>query len=472
MSSSVSQIQYWREVNEPNGKKSNINASEGGPGAEYLSYNVFLGLSVLGGALALDHLYLRSPLTFLVKIILNILTLGTWWLYDATQAIFNRDVIKVYGLSVPGLGPKGIGAGCLANDNPDKKHMAFFFYGLAVILGGMFGLDSFIVGDKQSGFIRLVCLITGIFAPIAIFWWIYNLFKFFFQTKDVTNTYWEYFGAPQPAEQTMTILQKIVAKFPFLERFVGPAMRAKDKVINTATQVGQKAVDIAEAAVDDPTVLLTAPIDIAVPIITAPIEKIGTKIGEVSEKVSTQLKPAINKAIKPATQALQVAIEPATQAIETAIQPAIQAVQPIKQTINTGLGVAQTGIATAQQGIALGQSALSTGKNIASKTLNTIGDTAKAATSALTLAPSAMALTSGFTPAAAQQALTKLEQKGGMIQEESGILPYVLVGTLGIIVVSGLVLTYRRLRQNEQPRKDDSPPEPRVPGKSNKEKSS
>jgi hypothetical protein len=80
-----------------------------------------------------------------------------------------------------------------------------------------------------------------------------------------------------------------------------------------------------------------------------------------------------------------------------------------------------------------------------------------------------MALTSGFTPVAAAASLAKLNQQGG--GNDSGILPYVLVGTLAIIVVSGLVITYRRYRQNEQPRKDDSPPEPGVLRKSNQEKS-
>jgi hypothetical protein len=66
MGSSVSQIQYWRSDGASD------NTTEGGPGAVYLSYNVFLGLSVLGGFLGLDHLYLRSPLTFIAKFIVNL----------------------------------------------------------------------------------------------------------------------------------------------------------------------------------------------------------------------------------------------------------------------------------------------------------------------------------------------------------------------------------------------------------------
>ena len=58
MSQSVSQIEYWREVNKPDKNNSNAkNDKEGGPGAIYLSYDVFMGLSILGGLLALDHLY-------------------------------------------------------------------------------------------------------------------------------------------------------------------------------------------------------------------------------------------------------------------------------------------------------------------------------------------------------------------------------------------------------------------------------
>jgi hypothetical protein len=79
MSSGISQIEYWREVNKPNKNANSANTknvTEGGPGAVYLSYDVFLGLSVIGGLLALDHLYLRSPLTFIAKLIVNVLTLG------------------------------------------------------------------------------------------------------------------------------------------------------------------------------------------------------------------------------------------------------------------------------------------------------------------------------------------------------------------------------------------------------------
>lgn len=478
MSSGISQIQYWREADKNANEGNTKNVKEGGPGATYLSYDVFLGLTVIGGLLALDHLYLRSPLTFIAKLVVNILTLGSWWMYDASQAVFNKDVVKVFGLGVPGMGPKGIAAGVLASDVPDKKHMAFFVYALAVILGGIFGLDSFIVGDKQSGFIRLICLITGIFAPIAIFWWLFNLGKFFFKTKNVTNQYWEYFGAPEPAEHGMTWGEKLAAKFPFLQSIFGPITRVKNVVVNTTENAINTAENLAEAIAINPveTVekVITKPVNIvenkldrvtnlAGEILTGPVRIAGEKVNKLVQntvnKVQTEIKPAINTALIPVKGALT-----------TAIEPVIAAAAPIKQTLNAGIATAQTGLEVAQDGLELSREALTTGKQVADKALNVIGQTAEAGTKALTLAPAAMTLAQGFTPAAAAASLAKLPQQGG--GSESGMLPYVLVGTLAVIVVSGLVITYRRYRQNEQPRKDDSPPEPGILRKPNQEKSS
>lgn len=399
--SGVSQINYWRESKKPN-SNDKVNASEGGPGATYLSYDVFLGLSVIGGALALDHLYLRSPLTFIAKIIVNVLTLGSWWIYDATQAVFNKDVVKVFGLGIPGFGPKGIGAGVLASDVPDKKHMAFFIYALALFFGGVFGLDSFIVGDKQSGFIRLICLITAIFAPIAIFWWLFNLAKFFFKTKDVTNQHWEYFGAPPPVDHSLSFIQKIISKIPFLSSLFSPFTTIKQD---------------AKAIVSD--------------IVESPVAAISAITSEVEPVVSAVLAPAAS------------------------------IVQPLANTVTTGLETVQDGI------------------NLASKTVNVAGKVADDATQALgvvsNVSKEAAELSSGFTPAAALAAKEAISGLNGLKQEggaNSGILPYMVIGTFGFIAVSGLFMTYRRSKKNEQTERNDVPPEPGVLRESDKEKSS
>lgn len=379
MSPSVSQIDFWKETTKS--APALPNAAEGGQGAAYLSYNVLLALSVLGGFLALDHLYLRSPLTFLAKLILNIFTLGAWWLYDASQVVFNRDVVKIFGLSLPGWGPMGIGAGSLAGDVPDKKHTAFFAYGLALIFGGILGLDSFLVGDKQSGFIRLISLITVIFAPIAIFWWGLNLVKFFVKTKDVVEENWEYFGAPQPAEAKAPLVAQFISKIPIVNKLFG-----------------------------------------------------STLAGIVGDRAAT----VITQAAAPAAGVLE---------------GATAAVQQVAKTVD--------------------DIAISAGKtaNAVGAAATAAGEVTKTAATALELAGPAAALSEGVTEQALKSALENNPsnpQLGGAANND--MLSYTLIGTFALLAVSGLVLTYRRLRQNEQPRKDDAPPEPGVLRKPNQEK--
>ena len=403
MSSSVSQIDYW--INGRSKDSYGFNASEGGPGARFLSYKVFLGLSVLGGFLALDHLYLRSPLTFIAKLIINIMFLGIWWLYDASQAIFNTDVVKVFGLGVPGLGPKGIGAGVLASEVPDQKHMSFFFYGLALFFGGIFGLDSFLVGDTQSGFIRLVSLITIIGAPIAIFWWLYNLFFFVFKTKDVTDQYSDYFGSPTPSYMSM-LGQKLVSSIPIL----GPLFATAKKVTNAAEKTIETVGDVAEGIIQNPNITLAA------------------------------------------------------------LQKTAPVLQPIANTVKLGFQTADTAVSTVKEGIELGKMTVEKGSALADHAITTAGETAKAASKALSLFPSAASLGEDVTVPAVKKVLSDMPiQSGG--GDAIGFLPYVFVGTLGLIAVSGFIVTYLRSKKNVSPRKDDSPPEPGILRKSDQEKS-
>jgi TM2 domain-containing membrane protein YozV len=237
MSTEVSQLKYWREEE----KNSNANATSNGTMTDALSYHVFLGLSVLGGAIGLDHLYLRSPLTFLAKCVVNMLFFGVWWFYDAAQAIFNSDVVKVYGLGVPGLGPKGIAAGVLSSDTPSKKHLNFFLYALALLFGGSFGLDSFLVGEKQSGLIRLISLLSIIGIPVAMGQWAYKLFTFFFYTKTVTSRYKDFFGAPGESteDQASGFFTRIITRV--LDAVRGPAELILKPVTDTV-QMGIKTV--------------------------------------------------------------------------------------------------------------------------------------------------------------------------------------------------------------------------------------
>lgn len=374
MSASVSQIEFWQKGLVFNGNNGN-NGNEGENGGTFLSYDVFLGLSIVGGFLALDHLYLRSPLTFLAKLVINIMFFGIWWVYDATQAIFNGDTIKVYGLGVPGFGPKGIACGVLAKEEPDKKHMRFFMYAAALIFGGMFGLDSFLVGNKQRGIIRLVLMISFIFAPIALAWWGWNMVRFFTDTKQVVSEHAGYFGAA-----SSSVEEEMLARWPFLSSLFSP-VQTITKIINEILQPFQQTAESAIKTVD--SVVKTA--DDAILLGKTAIEKGSNIVGEIAETV-----------------------DKATSALSSA-SSALPGLDLYKSISPEGVAK-QTG-----------------------------GSKAEASVTSTAVATSIAAIATS----------------------DLNMLHYTLIGTIVLIAITGLTLTYYRSK-NVRPTKDDTPPEPGV----------
>jgi hypothetical protein len=291
MSSSVSQLEFWREASSDTNEMNN--GEEGGEGGTYLSYNVLMGLSVLGGFFALDHLYLRSPLTFIAKLVVNVMCFGVWWFYDAAQVVFNSHAVKVFGLGVPGLGPQGIAAGVFSNPVHDKKHMKFFIYAACLFFGGVFGLDPFIMGDTKTGVIRAICMISLIFAPVSLGWWAYDLYRFFFDTKTVISENAEFFGAPAHSFQS-----GLLSKFPFLSAFFSPIEWIKTflrDIVGDAIKPITNTAQMAIGTVD--SVVKTA--DDTVQLGRNAISKGANIVGQISntvEKVSqaTQILPGVS----------------------------------------------------------------------------------------------------------------------------------------------------------------------------------
>lgn len=236
----VSGLKYWLQGDAPFNNDNNADK----PGARYLSYNIFLVISLLGGFLALDHLYLRSPLTFVAKLAVNLTFFGVWWIWDAAQALFNEPVVRVYGLGIPGLGPQGIGAGVLAEEKPDGKHMRFFTYAVALIFGGLIGLDSFLVGQTQMGFFRLIATLTFVLLPASGLEWGYKMYQFFFNTKAIVAENAGYFGA-NGSSSPMGFISSLI------ERMLGPLLQPiKDTIITPVTTSIDGVVATANKAID------------------------------------------------------------------------------------------------------------------------------------------------------------------------------------------------------------------------------
>jgi hypothetical protein len=225
-----------------------------------LDYNTFWILTILLGWLAIDQLYLRSPITFLLKLIGNIFLFSIPYIYDVLQVSLNQDKVKLFGSSMPVVGQVGAGAGMFYKDvapldtYDEERQWNFMKYAFILFFTGLIGGDSFFLADNVSGLIRLFSTISFIGIPIALVWWLFKLYEFFWKTNDLLDYNWAFFGAPKPdrpipkcpgtLEQiTIWVLTTSIA---FLENIpgMGIAVSALTKILNTLKSAYGLAVDV------------------------------------------------------------------------------------------------------------------------------------------------------------------------------------------------------------------------------------
>lgn len=159
-------------------------------GGTQISPGALQATSLLGGFFGLDHLLLRSPQTALMKLILNVLTLGLWYWYDVIQVFQDVDFIKEYGLTFPIKGPTGLGAGLIGDTSgpaaapkETPSPWMFLLYMFSLIIP--FGVSNVVAGDYSGGAAKLI-LTFFIFTTIfGILWWIYSIFYGIFNTKSL-----------------------------------------------------------------------------------------------------------------------------------------------------------------------------------------------------------------------------------------------------------------------------------------------
>lgn len=169
-----------------------------------LDYTWYWVLATFFGWCALDQLYLGSPVGFIAKNIFNGGTFGYWYFYDLILATFDQPTIKFGGPSIPGLGYPGLAAGRFQRPEapllPESqgKHKNFFIYSIVLMVFGIAGGDSFLVGNTLSGVIRLCCLLSFIGIPIAILWWLYRLMIYLVYPQTLLEQNWKYFDFPKP----------------------------------------------------------------------------------------------------------------------------------------------------------------------------------------------------------------------------------------------------------------------------------
>ncbi len=160
----------------------------GGPNA---NFTVLAALSIIPftGLLGLDHFYLRSPLSGLLKAIGNLLTFGLWYFYDIAQVTGEADRVKKNGMSYPIVGPTGLGAGIFLEKDQEPPSggspLTFLIYALLVLLPLPFALDHFFVGDTWGGFAKIFANFNIFLFIFGIFWALMAVFRLFFRTDSI-----------------------------------------------------------------------------------------------------------------------------------------------------------------------------------------------------------------------------------------------------------------------------------------------
>lgn len=159
----------------------------GGPWYPYWS---LMAVTLLGGLFGLDHLWLRSPLTAVLKLIVNVLTLGLWWVYDMIQVFSEKQSVMEHGLHAPLVGGLGIGKGMFRDLEPDtptsKSPLRYLAYLVAVCFP--FGFDYVIAGDLNGAFARFLTSFFAILWPIGFVWGCYNMGRAAFMPRALFET--------------------------------------------------------------------------------------------------------------------------------------------------------------------------------------------------------------------------------------------------------------------------------------------
>ena len=137
----------------------------------------------LTGFFGIDHLLFHSPQTALMKAVVNIFTLGSWYIYDILQQLADQEKVKEYGLTIPAFGASGLGYGLVGKGDASQGFSkVLFFLAYVLLIFVPFGISSFVVGDVKGGIAKVFA--TFWILPI-LFWTLYEVFLLVFKPADL-----------------------------------------------------------------------------------------------------------------------------------------------------------------------------------------------------------------------------------------------------------------------------------------------
>ena len=127
----------------------------------------YLAAFPVSGLLGLDHMAIGSTFTGLTKLIVNMLTLGSWYAFDIVQ-VYNLQNIRDKGLSVPFFETGGIGKGRI-NDEPmqsmSKNTQLWIFVLFICVFGGLYYISTFFLSTGTD----LISTIIYYFSTVTFF---------------------------------------------------------------------------------------------------------------------------------------------------------------------------------------------------------------------------------------------------------------------------------------------------------------
>jgi hypothetical protein len=156
-----------------------------------IPYWLYMTITVLPftGLLGFDHLLLRSPWTFILKLISIIPLFGFWYFYDIAQAFGEKELIEKHGIGVPFYGPIGIGAGIFTGEGvpmapPDvAKPWTFMFYVISTLFFVVTPINKLVIGDYSGALAQIIMYIVFPLTFMALFWGFYDMYRIFFNQK-------------------------------------------------------------------------------------------------------------------------------------------------------------------------------------------------------------------------------------------------------------------------------------------------
>ena len=117
-------------------------------------YRSLAGFPVTG-LLGIDHLAVGSVETGFTKLLVNLLTLGSWYVYDMMYSI-NQDAVINVGLKIPFLETVSVKPGMIDLNSELTEKTKLFLYGLLTLISGLICGIAYFFKNNQIGTILMI----------------------------------------------------------------------------------------------------------------------------------------------------------------------------------------------------------------------------------------------------------------------------------------------------------------------------